>query len=162
MHALDLRTRDAGLHHGSYVEHCIKTTGINCFVLCVPLPGTPVDFALLNKQTLGLLPQGNKSGYIRFQDAAMALAVLEEFAGVAEEERKVAGCKGLLRAVEGDEELQYHKRVSHHHPVTAYWPVVRVKALALLLFFNVREVITLVRSCSYTNLSTHQSGSARN
>lgn len=58
------------------------------------------------------VPQGNKSGYIRFQDAAMAVAVLEEFAGVAEEERKVAGCKGLLRAVVGDEELQYHKRVS--------------------------------------------------
>lgn len=57
--------------------------------------------------------QDKKSGYIRFQDAAMATTVLEEFAGLAEDDRKVAGCKGALRSVEGDEELQYHKRVSH-------------------------------------------------
>ena len=56
--------------------------------------------------------QDKKSGVVRFSAPEVADAALAEVNAKAEEERKVGGCKASLAKVEGEQELQYYKRVS--------------------------------------------------
>ena len=55
--------------------------------------------------------QDKKSGFIRFNTPELASAALAEFSAKAEEERTIVSVKGTLRSTEGDEELDYYKRV---------------------------------------------------
>lgn len=56
---------------------------------------------------------GRKAGYLRFSSPEVSATSLAEFEGRPEDARTIAGIKGTMKKVEGDEETDYHKRVSH-------------------------------------------------
>ncbi|PNH01507.1 hypothetical protein TSOC_012603, partial [Tetrabaena socialis] len=56
------------------------------------------------------LLEGRKGGYLRFITPELAAAALADFVAREEEARTVAGIKGAMKAVEGEEEMSYYKR----------------------------------------------------
>ncbi|GFR42570.1 hypothetical protein Agub_g3468, partial [Astrephomene gubernaculifera] len=51
-----------------------------------------------------------KGGYLRFVSPEFAAAALSDFEARGEEARTIAGIKGTMKKVEGEEEASYHKR----------------------------------------------------
>ncbi|EFJ53055.1 hypothetical protein VOLCADRAFT_120167 [Volvox carteri f. nagariensis] len=57
------------------------------------------------------LSEGRKGAYLRFASPELAAAALADFEAHDEDSRTVAGIKGTMKKVEGEEEANYHKRV---------------------------------------------------
>ncbi|KAL6756020.1 La domain-containing protein [Haematococcus lacustris] len=58
------------------------------------------------------LMQGRQSGYLRFGSPELATAALTEFQAKPEAEKTIMTIKASLKLVEGEEEKDYHRRVS--------------------------------------------------
>ncbi len=56
--------------------------------------------------------QDRKSGIIRFTDASKATQALSAFEAKPDTERTLVSIKATMKAVTGDEEKDFHKRVS--------------------------------------------------
>lgn len=56
--------------------------------------------------------QEKRGGYMRFTSAEAASSALSEFNGRPEAERTIATLSAGMAAVEGEEEVEYYKRVS--------------------------------------------------
>eukprot|EP00195_Chlamydomonas_chlamydogama_P015559 CAMPEP_0202901700 /NCGR_PEP_ID=MMETSP1392-20130828/14409_1 /ASSEMBLY_ACC=CAM_ASM_000868 /TAXON_ID=225041 /ORGANISM="Chlamydomonas chlamydogama, Strain SAG 11-48b" /LENGTH=386 /DNA_ID=CAMNT_0049588309 /DNA_START=111 /DNA_END=1267 /DNA_ORIENTATION=- len=56
------------------------------------------------------LDENKKGGYMRFTSPEAAAKALEEFTAKGDDEKMIAGIKGKLRKVEGQEEADYHRR----------------------------------------------------
>ncbi|GLC34153.1 hypothetical protein PLESTB_000843200 [Pleodorina starrii] len=58
------------------------------------------------------LLETRNGGYLRFATPDLATAALADFESRAEDARTIAGIKGTMRKVEGEEEASYHKRAA--------------------------------------------------
>ncbi|KAG2490562.1 hypothetical protein HYH03_010956 [Edaphochlamys debaryana] len=56
--------------------------------------------------------EGRSAGYVRFHSPEQAAAFLDEFKARSEDARTIAGIRGLLRKVEGEEEAKYYQRAA--------------------------------------------------